>query len=330
MANPFFWAQSAPFTSLTAANLELQRQAAGESVLVNGWWRGVDAAGLPAWWDYYITGGGAIATSTTAGEWETCGRALELSGGTVEAYQDSYGLLQEGWRNREAVLAIHGKSTVAAWSALIDFGAGGVSATLTGTIGGGFATQRLRVAVPAGADKMLVVLRWTSATGKALIDRVQLTPGPTQSAWLSDSLRPVVLAEGVVSDNAATWRTEDAFRLAAWNTNATSPTGLASVTITEAWTGGSDYWPTGWARTGAGGDYAACITSYAMDETTGNYHRMVSPAASMAIVDGQPQMTVTALTTTTFPSNDNIGVFTLAWIVPRGPGPPVRRQYPFG
>lgn len=312
---------------LDQATLTDALEASRTPVLVNGWWR--DWNGGPVWWDVYTTGGGAVAEDTTT--WQTCGRSLKLSGGTAEVYQDVYGLLQEGWRGLDVVLLADAWRDTANWELLVDWGAGGTSTVLQGSATDEWETRAIKLTVPASADQFLVVLRWTSASGYVLFDRVQLTVGAAQVGWLGEALEPLVLCEGVLDANGATFTEYPDARMAVVPMNHTGLSGSASQTDTEDWTVAADYWPTGWARIDAGsnGDRWTTHPSWLADEASNNFRLGVQPVGAHGTLDGKPQVTVACAQGATFGSGD-LDTAMLVFLHQHGPDPATRVAYPGG
>lgn len=317
-------------TTITHELLTAVREACRTPITVNGWWRDW-TNGAPAWWDTYTTGGGAVAEVTTAGMWESCGRSLQLSGGTAEAYQDYWGLLQEGWRGLTVTVLARALRTTSNWELLIDYGTGGESAVLQGSTEDEFEDRAIKLTVPATADQMLLVLRWTSASGSVHFDRVQLTVGGAQVGWLMEQLEPLMLCEGVYDDNAAAFTDLPDARMVVIHSSHTSLSGGTNDTDTEDWATVADYWPTGWARTDAGsnGDRWTSYPSLFADEASGNFRLVSSAFGKFAQLDGKPTATVAAPNGGTFSTGD-LECASLVFLHQRGPDPATRVAYPGG
>jgi len=331
MADAFAWATAAPFTALTPANMNLARQSGAVSSVVNGFFRGADANGRPCFWDYYTTGGGVVAGTTTAGEFETCGRGVKLSGGTAELYQDQYGLLQEGWRDQYVTLKVRALRLTNNWEVLLDYGAGGTSTVLAGSALGAFEDRAITLQVPNTADKLLIVLRWTNASGSVVFDRVQLTAGQADPGWLTDAAEPPVLHEGYVDKDAATWTEQRSVRLVLLAGTWSGLNGLTSKVNTEDFTVAADYWPTGTARTDAGtaGDEVTAYVGVNGPEASNNHRVHCLPGGNTQALTGKPTAGIRSPTSISFGTGD-LDYFSLVFQSGHGPDPPTRRAYPGG
>jgi len=314
---------------ITQARLEAMRQADRTPVTVNGWWRDW-AGGYPAWWDYYTTGGGAIARDQTTGNWESCGGSLKLSGGTAEVYQDLWGLLQEGWRGLDVTILVRSYRVTNNYEVVVDYGAGGASAVLQGDATDAWEDRAITLTVPAGADQLLLVLRWTNATGEVLFDRVQVSVGSAQVGWLGEQLEPVMLCEGVRDDAGGSFLQLPDPRMVLIATEHTGLTGTSDADE-EDWATAADYWPSGWAKIDAGtaGDRVTVMPCYAVDDGNNNVRKLAAAVGEHAQLDGKPTTTVSVGVGVTF-SSDDLACTSLVFLHQQGPDPATRVAYPGG